>query len=623
MRNPGPYSGIRSPSTHSLPNASLLYGHINATQDPGDTSNHSILQIDNIPFAAYDLVLYLGQNEGQQFDGKGFVSLNDGSLEEYTLITTEPNGTLTEITDPVTPGNYMIFRGLTGSSLKIQSYGDGFTHNGPAGFQLAESTRAQIPVQFTDISVDPSNGDITLTWQSNPGDEYSLCWSEDLINYLPTGNPVISAHPTNDFTTFGPIPTPTASSDKIFFALTEADFVDPTFDRAAGNNSEITLFFSEPMVGVTETSNYTLTEVGGNIVTITGTSPGPTPSSITLNTAVPLNLAANYSITVNNLTDLAGRSLSNSNTSTFKTWDNTPTGVKVFILAGQSNMEGFGTSEAGNSGPGTIGSLRHLVNTNPSKYGSLVDGAGNFTNRSDVKIWWRRDEPGNTGNLLSGDLGIGFGVSNSQFGPEFAFGQIMGNTYSEPVLIVKIAWGGKSLFADYRPPSAVAKRGGSIGLHYKTMLEYTHQVLDDIDNVFPSFSGQGYQIAGFGWHQGFNDQLAAFTAEEYKENLADFIRDIRREFANPSLPFSLATTGQGGTSQSSVRATLHANQLAIADSAQFPEFSGTVTATDTRPFWREANVSPINQGFHWNHNAETYYLIGESIANEMLSILNP
>ena len=49
-------------------------------------------------------------------------------------------------------------------------------------------------------------------------------------------------------------------------------------------------------------------------------------------------------------------------------------------------------------------------------------------------------------------------------------------------------------------------------------------------------------------------------------------------------------------------------QLTIdGDKGKYPEFKDQVKAVDTRDLSREAEVSPANQGYHYNHNAETYY----------------
>jgi alpha-galactosidase len=51
--------------------------------------------------------------------------------------------------------------------------------------------------------------------------------------------------------------------------------------------------------------------------------------------------------------------------------------------------------------------------------------------------------------------------------------------------------------------------------------------------------------------------------------------------------------------------------------AGYREFQGTVAFVGTRAFWRPADHSPADQGYHWNTNAETYYLIGEAMGAAM------
>jgi len=41
----------------------------------------------------------------------------------------------------------------------------------------------------------------------------------------------------------------------------------------------------------------------------------------------------------------------------------------------------------------------------------------------------------------------------------------------------------------------------------------------------------------------------------------------------------------------------------------------------TKAFWRTKEESPSAQGYHWNTNAETYYLIGEAMGKSMLGLV--
>ena len=62
----------------------------------------------------------------------------------------------------------------------------------------------------------------------------------------------------------------------------------------------------------------------------------------------------------------------------------------------------------------------------------------------------RAAEPG----VATGPLSTGFGARPTAFGPEYAFGIMLEKNLDQPILIIKTAWGGKSLHYDFRPPSA-------------------------------------------------------------------------------------------------------------------------------------------------------------------------
>jgi Carbohydrate esterase, sialic acid-specific acetylesterase len=62
----------------------------------------------------------------------------------------------------------------------------------------------------------------------------------------------------------------------------------------------------------------------------------------------------------------------------------------------------------------------------------------------------RGAEPG----LATGPLSTGYGARPTAFGPEYAFGIMMEKNLDQPILIIKTAWGGKSLHYDFRPPSS-------------------------------------------------------------------------------------------------------------------------------------------------------------------------
>jgi len=278
--------------------------------------------------------------------------------------------------------------------------------------------------------------------------------------------------------------------------------------------------------------------------------------------------------------------------------------VKVFVLAGQSNMEGHGFIAADPKRNGGKGSLEQVAKdpATADKFKHLLGKDGKWAVRDDVWIHYLDRK---------GKLTAGYGVKDDRIGPELGFGHVVGEAYEEPVLLIKLAWGGKSLGKDFRPPSA----GGEVGPYYKEIVQRTKDVLADLKKQFPEFGDRGYELVGFGWHQGWNDRVNQTFNDEYEKNMAHFIRDIRKDLGVKNLPFVIAETGMNGPEEKHPRAlSLMKAQAAVAE---YDEFKGNVAFVGTRAFWRDVAASPSNQGYHWNTNAETYYLIGEAMGTAM------
>jgi len=282
--------------------------------------------------------------------------------------------------------------------------------------------------------------------------------------------------------------------------------------------------------------------------------------------------------------------------------------LKVFILAGQSNMQGHGRvpmDENKNEGKGT---LEYMVRKSKQKelYKHTVDENGKWVVRDDVWISYMGKK---------GGLTVGYGSGGDRIGPEFQFGHVMGQKLENQVLIIKIAWGGKSLAKDFRPPGS----GGEVGPYYKDLIKLTREVLDNLKTNFPGYDGKGYEIAGFGWHQGWNDGCNGDAVKQYAQNMFNFINDIRKEFKVPKMPFVIANSGFGGPGQKNSRRLGIINaQLAMN---RVPAFRNNVITIETRMFFRPPEMSPANQGYHWNHNAETHFLIGNAMGEAMAKLV--
>ena len=298
--------------------------------------------------------------------------------------------------------------------------------------------------------------------------------------------------------------------------------------------------------------------------------------------------------------------------------------LKVFILAGQSNMEGHAevrTFDYIGKDPLTAPILKEMRSP---------DG----TPRVCDKVWMSYltgPYDGSANGEGLGKLTAGFGARGDQptkdggkIGPEFTFGISMEKELKEPILIIKTAWGGRSLNTEFRPPSAgqyklpkeiqelwdkhpqgahgIPKaedrkkwqddKNAASGVFYRMMIEHVKKVLADPKRVCPEYDEKaGYEVAGFVWLQGFNDLVDGTTYpgpdqpgkyDEYSRLLAHFIRDVRKDLSAPKMPFVIGVLGVDGESK-------NVNfRKAMAAPADMPEFKGNVVAVETAPFWDDA-----------------------------------
>lgn len=323
--------------------------------------------------------------------------------------------------------------------------------------------------------------------------------------------------------------------------------------------------------------------------------------------------------------------------------------LKVFILAGQSNMEGpanVSTFDYIGDDPATAPLLKMMRGadgkpaTADGAWITYLTGAGenNFT--------------------LNGKLSAGYGTMwgadptkpGDKIGPEFTFGLMMDAAFEEPVLIIKAAWGGKSLHTDFRPPSAGPyvmpketqevwdkhpqgahgipkaedrprwneEKIAATGVYYRLMTEHVKKILADPKQVVPDYdAAQGYEIAGFAWLQGFNDMVDGQVYPKhnqpdryamYSDLLATFIRDVRKDFNAPKMPFVIGVMGVGGLKDQSH--SMVTFRQAMAAPAEMSEFKGNVVAVETAPFWsdelgdidaKRAQISQMGHFLNSNH----------------------
>jgi hypothetical protein len=291
--------------------------------------------------------------------------------------------------------------------------------------------------------------------------------------------------------------------------------------------------------------------------------------------------------------------------------------VKVFILAGQSNMEGQAVADLdGKDYNGGRGTLAYLLR-DPARsavFRHLQDDAAQWTVRQDVWVRYKPEE----GPVKAGPLTLGFTVYGGKhhFGPELQFGHVMGDLLGNQVLLIKTAWGGKSLYQDYRPPSS----GGAVGPYYTKMIAEVREALTNLKGDFPGYDGRSYQLAGLVWYQGWNDGCdPRHAVPEYELNLVNLIKDVRKELKAPKLPVVIGELTGPWVTAPGEWADLRRAQ---ASAATRPEFRGNVLFVPTHDFVRKPEDSPCpGHGHHEFANAETYFLVGNALAEGMKRLI--
>lgn len=289
--------------------------------------------------------------------------------------------------------------------------------------------------------------------------------------------------------------------------------------------------------------------------------------------------------------------------------------LQIYILAGQSNMQGHAK----------ISTIEH-IGMDPATKPMLADMLGaDGKPKVCERVWISSIGSAGTDTAeQTGKLTVGFGATTEKIGPEFTYGLFIQKNTDAPILLIKTAWGGKSLNTDFRPPGAgpyvfnetqlatFTKQGKDLtamktakeketGVYYRHIIEHVNKVLSDIKRVVPNYDAkQGYELAGFAWFQGWNDLVDSGTYpnrdkpggyDAYSDAMSHFIRDLRKDLKAPKLPFVIAVLGVGGPTseygpdQQRYKATHQNFRDAMAAPALLPEFQGNVAAMLTEKYW--------------------------------------
>ncbi len=192
-----------------------------------------------------------------------------------------------------------------------------------------------------------------------------------------------------------------------------------------------------------------------------------------------------------------------------------PGALKVYIMAGQSNMAG----------------CDDVRNVDPMWQSELAD----------VMLYWGNSSTPGFQALKSGTSGASCSDSAPQyyFGPELSFGSDMMVMNPESrVVIIKFAVGGTDMFEYWTTPNREFPSGGILW----------NALQDRIADALTRLNAMGldYHVEGFLWMQGESDADKRYRAKAYAGKLTSFIASMRYFLGDPEMPFILGRIRDAG-----------------------------------------------------------------------------
>lgn len=241
--------------------------------------------------------------------------------------------------------------------------------------------------------------------------------------------------------------------------------------------------------------------------------------------------------------------------------------LRVYLLAGQSNMAGIG----------------QVTGLPPSQR----------TAQPDVELYWS-GLPGWRALEPSSPYSSG---SARYTGPEVSFGRALADARPDArILLVKHAVGGTDL-AQYWYPGE-SRDDHAQGEGYRTWLATVEAALADLDA-----RGEVWEVAGMAWMQGESDATNEDWANRYQENLAHLVARVRSDLAQPALPFVLGLIDC--TDVCAWRETVRGAQQAVAEA-------------DPRIFTIETEDLGLYPADHWHYQGLGVRVMGERFADALL-----
>ena len=199
--------------------------------------------------------------------------------------------------------------------------------------------------------------------------------------------------------------------------------------------------------------------------------------------------------------------------------------INVFVLAGQSNMEGNTQFDDGDGKhylqdglaelniDESVDNLKQGIPEVQTSYyiGPAFDPSDRHGSNEEDNI---------AGKFLPTVLGMGAGDIKDQFGPEVGAAYVLKDYASEdgPIYFVKAAYGGSSITSNWNINS-------ESGLYQSHLVKFLNNNLKLIEEE----TGEKPVVKGLLWHQGENDVRNGSST--YKANLSALVSKFRADFA--------------------------------------------------------------------------------------------
>jgi hypothetical protein len=333
------------------------------------------MEVTGIPFAVYDVIFYIGATLNQFGDGTGVIKFNGGADRAFKLKPGAFDGTFTEMVDATTQGNYIVFKGVTGSSFTTQTWGNGFNHVGPFGFQIREAAVADTtPPTLNGSSIVDDKGGSPVTVGTLV--TYTVTFSEDMdastVSAADFGNAGTSAVTIGTVTETSPgvftVPVTPTSAGTLRLRVNAG----AVLNDAAGNALVTT-------ADITDDTTLTVTPLN-TAPTITTYSPADNATGV----AVFANLVATFSENVTIGTgNITLKNLSDGTQTTIVVTDTTQVSISGAVLTINPTADLLSGKNYAVQIAATA--IRDLANN--AFAGIANDTAWNFTTLTDFAVW--------------------------------------------------------------------------------------------------------------------------------------------------------------------------------------------------------------------------------------------